>query len=72
MSTLPEDYDAQMAKVYEYLRKVGAAYADQIQQATGVPAGTLQLAAARLDLSNLYGQYSTPVQTSFDSPDDEG
>jgi hypothetical protein len=40
MSTLPEDYDEQMAKVHEYLRKVGAAYADQIRQATGVPAET--------------------------------
>jgi hypothetical protein len=57
-----------MAKVYEYLRKVGAAYADQITAATGVPPEALQLAAARLELSNLYGQYSLPVQTSFDSP----
>ena len=65
------EHEAQMAKVYAYLRKVGAAWADQIEQATGVPPETLQLAAGRLELSNLYGQYSLPVQTSFDSPEDD-
>lgn len=64
------EHAAQMAKVYEYLHKAGAAWADQITAATGVPPETLQLAAARLELSNLYGQYSLPVQTSFDSPDE--
>ena len=60
-----------MAKVHEYLRTAGAAWADQITAATGVSSEALQAAAARLELSNLYGQYSLPVQTSFDSPDED-
>ena len=65
------EHAAQIAKVYEYLRKSGPAWADQITAATGVPPETLQLAAARLELSNLYGQYGFPEQTSFDSPDED-
>jgi hypothetical protein len=65
------EYKAQMAKVYEYLRKVGPADREQIRKATGVPPETLRRAAASVDLSNVYGLYSFPMQTSFDSPDGE-
>ena len=65
------EYATQMAAVCEYLRRVGAADREQIRRATGVPWHTLARAAAGAELSNMYGELSLPMQTSFDSPGED-